>query len=197
MIFFAMVVYTTSVNVNIGSDDAFITVASTVIATQVIEQDRVLTKQHIPYLLLGLISVNDAEIKLIVKDIIKEIIEDDGATSDEVSALAKIEGRTILTFAKVVTTDKTDCNCYFFPGIIRFLVGWDFSAKGIIISYNPIDGDEQYGWHLRINGEDVHKASGFIIGYFGDWSAWFYSEPPYFTPGMELDGTALLVIHGS
>jgi len=175
-----------------------VAVAPSVNATQSTEQDKVLTKQHVPYLLFGLITIRDAEIKLIVKDVINEILQGNGATSEEVHTLVKSSGskwNTTYTFARVVTTENTDCKLQFFPGLLRHLYDWEFRAKGMVISYYPYHDLVQYGWHLTINNEKVSKESGIIIGYFGQWSFWM-DGPPSWQYSMFLDGVALLVLHG-
>jgi hypothetical protein len=156
-----------------------------------------LSMEHLPILLLSQLFIENIEVKSILINVVKNIIINGPLSQEEVQVLV---GRTrsvrANTFAKISTTDKTDGNCYYFPGLLRTLIGWEFTAKGLIITYSPLHDFEQYGWHLTINNEEVTKEPGVIIGYFGDWSIWFCSAPPYFSPGMELNGSALLIIHG-
>mgnify|MGYP001817511949 CR=1 FL=1 len=97
---------------------------------------------------------------------------------------------------RIQTTSETDCYTSCFPGMFRSLMNPGYRAKGIILKYSPVEMYTDKGWHLKINGEDVHEASGTIIGFFGQFDRWIYEQPPHHAPGMELDGIALMVIHG-
>ena len=66
-----------------------IAVTPSISANQSIEQNKALTKQHIPYLLLNLVTTKDMEIKQIIREVISKIILNDFVSEQEVQNIVK------------------------------------------------------------------------------------------------------------
>lgn len=184
-------------------------VAPSVSSNQLFEDDTVLTRQHIPYLLLNLIITKDMEIKQILREVINKITIDKLATEQDVQNIVKSiigdNGETYI-LARIESHTWGVISC--FPGQIRAEYGillfitalysphlYGFISKGSIVDYTP----EAYGygdWNFKIRGEPVSREAGKIIGFFGlaGYSYIPHPKPPY--ESFDLKGIGLIVIHG-
>jgi hypothetical protein len=167
--------------------------------SKIAQSEKVLTKEHVKHLLLGLIQTSNSKIKSVIKDIILEITKTGDATITEVKEIAEsngIDSSNVTMLSTVWTYFFSDGSALSIPGFWRSYI-YGFMAKGSFVSYSPYFGtDGGWGWDLCIDGEWVSKEGGIIVGYFGYVRQKIdYNYRPA-VPSFKLFGFGLLVFHG-
>ena len=189
-----------------------VAVAPNICANQSIEQDKVLTKQHISYLLLNLVTTKDIEVKQILREVINRIITNELETEQEVQNIVKAsigDNGTTYILARIKSSlSAGEISCVpgqfrakygFFVGFITSIVSdniYGFISKGSMVEYIP----EAYGdgnWDFKIRGEPVNRTAGKIIGYFGLAGQHKLMGPNPPLEHFNLKGIGLIIIHGA
>ena len=168
-----------------------------------VEPNKRLTLEHIKYLEKALPHMQDSETKQIVLDIIIKINENGYADSSDIQSIIENYDTDITNvniLYKIKTTGRNG-NCdgfmFCFPGLIRsvfwrFLLRKKIAVAYAIYSYKIRQSTRSsFGWNFTINGYEVSKGKGHIIGYFGRARLKMFPNHQHFM----LDGSAVLFFH--
>jgi hypothetical protein len=161
-----------------------------------------LTLKHIWYLQRTIPFIQNFEIRQIIFDIIIEIFKRGYIESDDIQQIVEkhdVERTSTYILCRIKTTGLDGyCNgqVYCFPGFIRTLFRSKLGnyIRAIFSSYSIFHWGI-WGRHLTINGKEVNKGDGIIIGYTGHAETVF--DIPLFQ-GHEhflLDGKAVFILH--
>jgi hypothetical protein len=154
-----------------------------------------LKKNHIIYLLWGLITTPNNKVKNILKLTIKEIIRDGNATIIEIEDIAEIcdaDIDIIFILADIKTVGDTHGEVICIPGYLRVCILRRFISKGSFVLYSPSWWG--WDWDLCIDGISIPEGRGFIIGYFGI-TKYFPTDRGGYPPFIEFDGYGILIFH--
>ena len=166
-----------------------------------IQKGEVLSRIHFLSILKGYFFIQDIQVKMVIKDILSNILFTGDATVDEIRDILDTHNMTvkeIYLLSEIKTSEYSDGHVRFFPGIFRALFGGGFNARGIHIEYDDYIEVDWYGWNLKINGIGVKRDTGHFFGYYGyvrQCNDWDY--PPIVYSNFKLDGYAILVFHGA
>ena len=159
------------------------------------QPNKELKKNHIIYLIWGLITANNIKVKRILLQTIKEINRDGNDTISEIEEIAESCGAdisNIFILSSIKTVDETHGGINCIPGQIRVWFFPIFIAKGSYVFY--FTDYWGFNWDLQIDGLKVSEKEGHIIGYFGlieDIPADHGVYPPIFI----FDGYGILIFH--
>ena len=166
-----------------------------------VQQDKVLTKEHIKYLFRGFLFINDFKIKNVIIKIILEINRVGSATSEEIQEI--IDSNNVNLDVYILAQIKTTGIYYnASDGSVRS-VPWRYSfplfnfhnAKGIFVDYTPECIDTLYGWTLQVDGNSLGENDGYILGYTGFINNYMNLIPESQYSTFKLDGFCVLILH--
>ena len=163
-----------------------------------IQSGNKLTRKHLIPLIINYYYIEKDSVKKIVKDIIIELIFTGDATIEEILQIVNnsdLNPTGVYILSLIETTDWSDglADCY--PGN-RFVYLFGYNSRGSYVRYKK-DSGSIYGWHLKIDRNEVSKKSGHAIGYYGHVHSGIAYYYPGEYPGFEMvAGFSLLVFHG-
>jgi hypothetical protein len=164
-----------------------------------IQSGNILKRRHLIPLLISYYFIEHESIKIVVKDIIIDLIFSGEVTIEEILELVNNKGLKydgVYILPKIETTKITDGELSCYPG--DFLVNlFGYNARGSYVRYKTWYL-ALYGWHLKFNGNKVSQKGGHFIGYYGYLSNYYdwFSYPPGDYNTINFNGYSCIAFHG-